>query len=237
MGPVAGEREEIHQHSGWLIPLGFGSAILVLCGLILGWYLRPLPQAAAPSGGTRIVDLRVHGVRLEIPVNYIASAKARAGGVQTTVTLAALFPGFRGYSQQDAALFMGNAPDSPVIRLTLQADSLKLDARGRLERVYGPYIADKAGSQGPFGLTRYEFAAGSGYDGNELFAGSDPAGLQLFLCEKPRPDIPSPNCLALDRPLGHGASLSWRFKRAYLARWREVAGGVHDLIARFERPD
>ena len=240
MSPTADQREAIHQHSGWLIPLGFDVVILVLCGLILGWYLRPYPKGRAPSGGSQIVHLSVHGVRLGIPANYITTAHAQAGGAQDSVALIALFPSFRGYSRDEASLFAGNAPDSPVIRLTLRGDNSGLDARGRLDRVYRPYITDPAGTGGLFGLTRYSFAAGSGYDGNELFAGNDSEGLELFLCEKPGPDIPSPNCLALDRPLGQKAtgrkaSLSWRFKRAYLSRWREVTSGVYQLIGRFER--
>jgi hypothetical protein len=239
MRPIAGEREEIHQHSGWWIPLGLGAMVLVLCALVLGWYLRPLPQGPVPTGESRAVQLDIHGVRLNVPANYIATQRARAGGAQDNVALAALFPSFRGYSRADAALFSGNAPDSPVIRLTLRRDTTRLDARGRLERIYRPYISDPAGSDGPFGLTQYTFKRGSGYEGNELFAGSDAGGLELFLCEKPLPGNPSPNCLALDRPLSTSgqASLSWRFKRAYLSRWREVTAGVHALMTRFEKTD
>jgi hypothetical protein len=239
MRPIAGEREQIHQHSGWLVPLAFASVILVLCGLILGWYLRPLPQGSAPTGESRIVHLSVHGVRLAVPANYIATARARSGGAQDNVSLAALLPDFQGFSPQEAQAFTGNAPDSRVIRLTLHGDTASLNARQRMDRVYRPYITDAAGTDGGFGLTQYGFAAGSGYDDSDLFAGTDSRGLELFLCERPAADIPSPNCLALDRPLGEGkeghqASLSWRFKRAYLARWRDITGGVYGLIARFE---
>jgi hypothetical protein len=215
------------------------AGILVLCGLLLGWYLRPLPKGGAPIGESRIVRLNVHGIRLDVPANYITTAGARAGGPQASVSLAALIPSFNGFSRQDARLFAGNAPDSPVVRLTLHGDTSGLNARQRMERVYLPYITDPAGTRAEFGLTRYSFAAGSGYEATDLFAGTDSRGLELFLCEKPAADIPSPNCLALDRPLeqtGHRASLSWRFKRAYLARWRQITDGVYDLIARFEAP-
>jgi len=36
-----GERGEIHQHSGWLIPLGVILVILALSGMFLLYYLRP----------------------------------------------------------------------------------------------------------------------------------------------------------------------------------------------------
>src|SRR5476651_126722 len=47
---TADEKEDVHQHSGWLIPLAVAFAILLLSGLFLGWYLRPgpRPQSGAP---------------------------------------------------------------------------------------------------------------------------------------------------------------------------------------------
>jgi len=124
------QKEDIHQHSGWLIPAIFLFAILLLSGLFLGWYLRPGPKmTAAPTGQSTLVDLTVRGQAFNIPANYI---------------------------------------------------------------------------------------------------------LFLFLCEQPAPELPSPNCLATDQPLGKTASLSWRFKRAYLARWRELSDGVGGLMARFQ---
>ena len=40
---------------------------------------------------------------------------------------------------------------------------------------------------------------------------------------------------AIDRPLAPGLSYSYRFKRAYLARWREVSAGVDQLIVKFRQ--
>ena len=115
--------EEIHQHSGWLIPLAFGCAILLLSGLFLGWYLRPGPQApAAPTGQSNIVELTVRGAAFAIPANYIESPAARAGGEQDSLALAALFPSWRGYSDSEAqAVSAAMPPDSPVIHLNLRA--------------------------------------------------------------------------------------------------------------------
>jgi hypothetical protein len=57
----------------------------------------------------------------------------------------------------------------------------------------------------------------------------------LFLCEQASIEFPRPNCLAIDRPLVQGLSYSYRFKRAYLGRWREIATGVDQLIAKFRQ--
>ena len=228
---IGSGREEMHGHSGWLIPLGFAFAILLLSGLFLGWYLRPGPKAPAPTGRSDLVHLSVQGTDFAIPANYIENAPARAGGEQDSLALAALFPSWRGYSDTDARLFQGNAPDSPVVHLTLRRDANNLDAAARLKRIYLPYVASQ--TEGPFGLTQYRFRPDSGYDQNDLFAVQSNGMLLLLLCERGGEDLGSPKCVAVDRPLAKNLSLSWRFKRAWLARWPELALGVDRLIGRF----
>jgi hypothetical protein len=232
----AGQSEEIHRHSGWLVPAAFFCAILLLSGLFLGWYLRPGPKvSAAPTGQLTLVQMTVRGTAFAIPANYIESSAARAGGEMDSLALAALFPSWRGYSDAEARLFTGNAPDSPVIRLSLRGEPNNLDERARLERIYMPYISNPKGAAGSFGLTQYGFARDSGYERDDLFAGENEKGLVLLLCERASAELPSPNCLAIDRPLAKNLSFSYRFKRAYLARWREVSAGVDVLIAKFRK--
>ena len=229
-----GRREDVHSHSGWLIPGIVFFAIMLLSGLFLGWYLRPGPRSTtAPTGQSGLVRLSLHGTSFIIPANYIETAKARAGGEMNSVTLVTLFSSWRGYSEGQAGLFDGNAPDSPLIRLSLRGDPSDLDARERLNRVYRPNLAGGRGEQGSFGLTRYDFVPESGYGDADLFTGETEKGLMLFLCERPSTEFPSPNCLAVDRRLSPDLSYSYRFKRAYLGRWREVAAGVDNLIAKF----
>ncbi len=238
-GPRVSQTENtqnVHQHSGWLIPVAVFFAILLLSGLFLGWYLRPGPRvAAAPTGKSDLVQLTIKGAGFAIPANYIQNAAARAGGEQNSLALVALFPSLRGYSDADARLFAGNAPDSPVIHLMVRTDPNNLDTHARLDRIYRPYITDPKGTAGAFDLTQYGFARDSGYERNDLFAGEGSNGLMLFLCERPAGDLPSPNCTAIDRPLSASLTYSYRFKRAWLGRWREMSAGVNGLIRRFEK--
>jgi len=236
MGRALGKTDDVHQHSGWLIPLGLAIAILGLCGLFLGWYLRPGPKAgAALTGQSTLVHLTVRGTNFAIPANFLERSAERAGGDQDSVTIAALFPSFRGYSDTDARQFIGNAPDSAVIHLILRGDPNNLVPEARLARLYMPYITAPKGAAGPFGLTQYGFRKDSGYEQNDLFAGQSEKGLLLFLCERASSELPSPNCAVSDRPMAASLSYSYRFKRAYLSRWREMASGVNRLIARFEQ--
>ena len=76
-----GEQGDIHQHSGWWLPLSVLLVILLLSGLFLGWYLRPgLKPVGAPTGQSNMVNLTVRGSAFAIPANYIEKPAARAGG-------------------------------------------------------------------------------------------------------------------------------------------------------------
>jgi hypothetical protein len=226
--------EEVHQHSGWLIPLALLGIVALLSAVFLLYDLRPAPGPRRTADAAP-VELAVRGLRLTVPANYLDSRSARQGGEQDTLTLSALLPDLRGYSPEDARLFTGNAPDSPVVHLLFKGDENDLDAAERLARIYRPYLTAPEGKPGDFGLTQYSFRPDSGYGRQDLFAGKADGELLLFLCERADPNLPSPNCLATGRPMARNLSFSYRFKRAYLARWREIAGGVNTLLARWEK--
>jgi hypothetical protein len=229
--PGSGHSQEIHRHSGWWFPAGFLLAVLTLCGLLLGWYLRPGLRPSSPTVQSHGLGVSIGGVFFTIPANYFETQDTASE--RKTVTLMALFPSWRGFADADARLFGGNTPDSPLIRVTLRADSNGLDGRTRLERIYRPRLADPKGEKAPFGLTQYKFSSASGYQDYELFAGENTKDTELLLCERASSQFPSPNCLVVDRPLAPNVSFSYRFKRAYLARWQEISVGVEKLLAKF----
>ena len=230
---------EIHQHSGWLILLGLALVILALCGLFLLYDLRPgtaLFRNNAPTADASTVRLSVRGVHFQVPGNYLETRASRRGGDVDVIGISLLLPDMRGYSVQDAPLFLSNAADSPLLHLVLRGDTNGLTPADRLARIYMPYVADAKGAPASFGLLRYTFRADTGYERNDLYVGTSGAGPLLLLCERPAQDLPSPNCLAIDRPVAPGVNLSYRFKLAQLSHWREIAGGVDRLVARFMRP-
>lgn len=229
-----GEDGEIHQHSGWIIPLAVGIAIFILCGALLLYYLRPFAlnrTETAPFRDNRdsgaITTLTIGSVVFNIPRRYI-----EPGSRGSRLALVAALPDMRGFSEKDAALFAGNAADSPLVHLLIRAGN-GLDASERLQRIYLPYLANAAGERGPFGLTHYAFRDGSGYGDEELYAG--PGATRLFLCDRPAQDTPSPNCLAIGRPIAPGVTLSYRFKRAQLSGWQAIDQGADRLVTRFIR--
>lgn len=224
---------EIHQHSGWLIPLTVMVVVAILCAALFLYYMRPfaIRPGAAPFRDNRdssvTIPVTIGGMALSIPRRYIEPG----AGAKNTLALVAALPDMRGYSEGEAQLFAANAPDSPLVHLLVHVSPNRLAPGERLRRLYMPYIANAAGEKAPFGLVHYDFRSGSGYAHDDLYAGND--GNLLLLCEQPAQDIPSPNCLVIDEPLTMGASLTYRFKRSQLSSWRAIDAGVGRLIKKF----
>ena len=229
--------EGIRQRSGWLIPIAVFVVTAGLSALVLLYYLVPAPvsfieEHAAPTSRADPVALSVGGVNFVVPANYIMYARARQGGPMKEVSLFSTFPEFKGYTDWDASSFSGNAADSPVIFILLREEKFKISEQERLQRIYMGYVTDSAGVSGPFGLTQYVFRDDSGYHGEDLFVGRDGSKPVVLRCVRFSPEVPSPSCLR-DERLASGVSLSYRFKRAHLGHWLEIARGIDQLIGSF----
>lgn len=226
------------QRSGWLVPLVVFFVTASLSALVLAYYFAPNPgglaeELPAPTDATRPVALSVGRIEFRIPANYIVLASARRGGAMRDIALTAMLPNFEGYTLATAPEFTDNAPDTGAISFALASGKLSLPEQERVDRIYMHQVEDARGQPGPFGLRQYVFRADSGYRGADLFVGAAETGSIVLLCDKPGPDVTSPNCLR-DLPLANGLSLSYRFKRGQLAEWRKIDGGIRALVARFQ---
>ena len=72
----------------------------------------------------------------------------------------------------------------------------------------------------------------SGYRGEDLFVGQGDKGPMVLRCVRFSMQVQSPSCLR-DMHLSKGVSLTYRFKRANLSHWREIAAGVDTLMHSF----
>ncbi len=235
-----GNEDTVRQRSGWLIPAAVFIVTAALSALILLYYLVPRPtsfidEAPSPTTRTDPIALSVAKLNLVIPANYILYASTRQGGPRKEVALATKLPGFGGYSDWYASTFADNSADSPVIYLLIREDQLNFTEADRLKRIYLSYVADPAGKPGPFGLTQYSFRDDSGYRNEDLYVGETAKGPVVLLCVRFGPQVTSPSCLR-DLRLGHHVAMNYRFKRAHLAQWQDIANGVDTLIASFTRP-
>jgi hypothetical protein len=234
------DRDTVKQRSGWLIPAAVFVVTAALSALFLLYYLAPTPNSfieehPVPTSRTDPIALSVEKLKLVIPANYILYSSTRQGGPRKEVALAAKLPDFHGYSDWYASTFTDFSADSQIVYLLVREDALNISEADRLKRIYLSYVVDPAGQPGPFGLTQYSFRDDSGYHGEDLFVGEAAKGLVVLRCVRFGPQVPSPSCLR-DMRLGHHVALTYRFKRAHLAQWHEIADGVDTLMGSFVRP-
>jgi hypothetical protein len=232
-------KASVHGYSGWLVPFAVFIVAAALSGALLLYYLGPRPpsfveERATPTASATRVLLSIGGSNFSIPGNYIRYRGARKGGALEQVALFALLPDFSGYTDASAGRFLTNAADSPVVEILIHDEPLKLSEMQRLQRIYLGYVTDVHGKAAPFGLTAYEFRNDSGYRGEDLFVGRFGPRLVVMRCDRLSARDISPSC-AREMRLSHHAGLSYRFKRAQLARWREIASGVDSLMHAFMR--
>jgi len=222
------------QRSGWFAPAVAFFVTACLSAVVFAYYFAPGPpglgeELPAPTDATRPVALTVRSTRFRIPANYVQLTSARRGGALSEVALAAMLPRLDGYSLATAKDFTGHAPDSAIVTMKIRGGQAPLPEAERLERIYRLQIEDPQGERQDDGLMRYSFRQDSGYRGQELFTGAIDGHPIVILCDRLAADTPSPNCVR-DVPFGNGLGLSYRFKRAHLARWREIDTAVRGLV-------
>lgn len=231
------DEEPIRRRSGWLIPLAVFVVTFALSAAILVFYLAPRPTTFAgeqpsPTARGDIVMLRIRGVHLGVPANYLVYESARQGGKRADLSMFALLPDFTGYDSSQASEFSSNAPDSEVIYMLLREEKLNFSESERLKRIYMNYVANPAGEPGPFGLTRYVFRDDSGYRAEDLFVGDTDKGPVVMRCVRLSQDVVSPSCLR-DVQISPNVALTYRFKRSHLSDWKSIADGTENLIKKF----
>ncbi len=240
MSRSADDDETVRKRSGWWIPLGVFVVTFILSAMFLLLYLAPtapslFEEQATPTSRGDIIALGVSGHTFHIPANYLIYASARQGGEHKEIAMFALLPDLTGWSNWNADSFNSNTPDSPVVYLTLHQERLGLSEADKLKRVYMDYLKDPRGTEGPYGLRQFAFRADTGYHTEDLYVGETANGPVVLRCVRPSHEVPSPACLR-EAKVAPGVSLSYRFKRAHLPEWRDIAAKADKLIASFQRP-
>ncbi|MGH6888662.1 MAG: hypothetical protein ACREHF_05625 [Rhizomicrobium sp.] len=224
-------------HSGWVLMMAVGAAMAVLCVIFLLYYLAPPPtvlmeEHVSPSARIYPVYLRLAGLRLDIPANYLPYASERSGGGREQIVLYAELPDFRGYSGREAATFRDNDARSAILHILIKKEEYEIAESSRLDRIYLDAVRNRHGRKGPFGLVEYTFRNDSGYRGEDLFVGGTSKGIVVMRCTRPGAELPSAHCLR-EFQFAPDVSLSYRFALSQLSAWRRIADGVNRLAESF----
>lgn len=230
---------EMKRGRTWFIPLELLGVIVVLGGVAYWFLTGPSIDMSgtkpSPTADTSSVEMAIDGFALSVPANYLPFGRNRAGGDQEDVRMRALMPDMRGWNAQDATLFASNAPDAKVVQIGVGLTKDLNTEKARFEKVLRPYTQNPDGEPGPYGLTKYTFAEGQGYDGLELYtfsAGED--SLIVLQCETAGDPTAGPSCWRTMKPDAKPTvTITYRFKRSQMGEWPAIDQGVVRLFKQF----
>ncbi|MEQ1752745.1 MAG: hypothetical protein ABL973_01280 [Micropepsaceae bacterium] len=230
---------EVHAHSSWLLPL---IVLLVAAAIGVGVYVflaGPTVEEVqgnfqgntySPTADPAPADISIDSALFRIPGNYTMHRRSRSSGDQDDVPLHALLPNLEPWSAAKAAEFSSNLADAHVIRFTLAIDRSRLTYEDKFDKGIRPLADNPDGEAGPFGLTRFKFSAGTGYENTEWFSADLGNGSKLVMrCDASATADFGSNCMRVTR-LRDQIGLTYRFKLSQLEHWKETDTRLMALI-------
>lgn len=219
---------EAKEDSSLTLPLTIIGVTLLVSAGFLYYYFGPSiskirGNVADFTESEALVQLTIEGQDFRIPANYTRYPKDRRGGVRDRVALYALLPDFEPYSPARQEIFETDSLDSPVIYFEIGGHQYALDEKGRFDLLYKERIVDLNGTAGPDGLTRYEFDGSIGYKDVDVFTlDIDSENPKVIRCNRQTATIPMPDCRREDIRISKDLSVSYWYKRHWLADWRVI---------------
>lgn len=180
-----------------------------------------------PSKGPSRLPISVGGTLFNVPTAAVRMKIQRHTGPQERVDLSFVYPSLDApeaprHVSADTVEDKVQPIDRIFLSISAHHDSLAPEIRVR--SIYPRYL-DTAATDAGDGLTMRGFRDGSPYAGEDLYAA--PAPLFNARCTR---DATTPGmCLAERR--ADGADMTFRFPRAWLSQWREVATAMERLTA------
>ncbi len=216
-------------HNPLRVPLLLLGAVTVAAAGYIGYVLWPRWPEAPVARNAPPIPIVVAGVTFNIPPAAIRRRVQRQPGAQARVDLVYLWPSLK--PPDPAAEPAGHTRVNLDRRLfvSIESGDDTLPLMQRVQEVYPRYLVAQPAA-GPPGLTLRGFRDGTPYRGEELvFESAEPTHF-LARCTR-HGVVNSGNCL-LERRIGE-ADVTFRFPRAWLPDWQQVAKGIDTLMARW----
>jgi hypothetical protein len=212
------------RHRARLWPLVLGAVAGTTALVLVIYLLWPTWSGTSAEMADRF-PITVGGTLFDVPRDAIRVSVQRRSGDQERVDLAFQYPSLTPPAPQ-APVTAETAEQTPVaidrIFVTLAAHNGEMAPAERVRTIYPRYL-DPFQQGNTDGLTRAGFRDGSPYHHEDMFG--DSAGKFLARCTR---DAVTPGTCTSERRVG-GADITFRFPRAWLKDWRDVAGAIEQL--------
>jgi hypothetical protein len=209
---------------GHLIPILLAGGMTAGAIALVAYLLWPTWSAHGSSTPERL-PISVGGTLFNVPTAAIRMKVQRHTGPQERIDLAFGFPSLEP-PEPPKRVSVETVDDltQPIDRIFLsiaaRQDALAPDLR--LRTIYPRYL-DLTSTPLEGGLTMRAFRDGTPYSGEDLFVAETPN-----LAARCSRDAATPGMCLSDRRID-GAELSFRFPRAWLTQWRDVANAMDRL--------
>jgi hypothetical protein len=215
-------RDWLHGH---ITPIVVGTAVAAVAMALVAYLLWPTWGLDGTSAPERL-PVSVGDTLFNVPAAAIRMKIQRHSGAQERVDLNFTYPALeppeapRRVSSSETLEELTQTTDRIFLSIAAHGDTLAPDMRVRT--IYPRYL-DQASTPLPDGLTMRAFRDGTPYSGEDLFLASTPA-----LTARCSRDAATPGMCLSERRIG-GADLTFRFPKAWLSQWQDVANAMDRL--------
>jgi hypothetical protein len=217
---------------GDLIPMAVSGVIVTAAVALVAYLLWPTWGSDASKDPGRL-PVSVGATLFNVPAHAFRMKVQKHSGPQERIDLSFLYPSLTApdgppkHLSADAVEETVKPIDRIFLSISAHHDAMAPDVR--LRTIYPRYL-DPIASPTQDGLVVRAFRDGSPYSNEDLFS-ADPPNL-VARCSR---DALTPGMCLSERRIG-GADLTFRFPRAWMTQWRDVAGAIDRLTAQLGNP-
>jgi hypothetical protein len=219
------------RHRVHLVPIAFAAAIAAGAITLVAYLLWPTWEPIKSDDPGRL-PVSVGATLFNVPTQAVRRQVQRHSGPQERVDLSFAYPSLDAAgAPKHVSAETAEGAIQPIDRifLSIAAHHDALAPEIRVRTIYPRYL-DKAVAPEQDGLTLRAFRDGTPYSNEDLLVANTPA--LVARCTR---DAETPGMCLSERRID-GADLTFRFPRAWLAQWRDVADAMDRLTAQLRGP-
>ena len=226
---LTSQRRPAARHSHLVPVLAMGAIGACAIGIVayLLWPTWGVEKLDDPSR----LPISVGNTLFNVPTKAVRVKLQKRTGPQERVDLNFVYPSLEAPEappRLTAETVEENLPDIDRIFLSIAAHHDALSPDDRTRTIYPRYLDQNSGSLKD-GLSIRPFRDNTPYASEDLVYASSPQ--IIARCTR---DTKTPGMCLAERRI-EGADLTFRFPRAWLAQWRDVAGAMDQIISRMRK--